>query len=193
MIPDIEDHPDKLWVRRWRPIQDAVHRPGDPYILACWTSVLGPSSTLLYRQLGQVLEHAESGIIFSRAELAGSLGLGLNPNGPFYRALDRLALFNAARWNSSVYEVRPKLPDLYPEMLRRAPSSVQRFHELSVQARQRAASPTPGPPAPGLDQPVRPMTPPGQHLSATQPRQQRPGGPRSAPAAHGPTLRAPTL
>lgn len=137
--------PAILRARAWRTHPDAAHvfyhRPDSDYVIQCWACVLGPTATLLYRHVGTLVTQGGFGVVFSRAELAASLGVGskLSRNGPFEHALGRLERYGAARWSGEVFEVREALADLSARMLDRAPSSVRCTHELIVGARRNSA------------------------------------------------------
>lgn len=138
--------PTLLRVRTWPTPPDGRHvfhhRPDSAYVLNCWTCVLGPTATLLYRHVGNLVTRSDSGVIFSRADLAASLGLGakLSRNGPFERALDRLERYGAARWTGDVFEVREALADLSARMVDRAPTSVHLLHDMIVADRHQGPS-----------------------------------------------------
>lgn len=106
------------------------HRPGSPYVEACWVSVIGPSATWAWQRLArQAVSHPGSPV--EVAELSASLGLGTphGRNATIYRTLTRLASFGAATPGpDGTLAVRTALPDLAARHLSRAPQSVRAAH-----------------------------------------------------------------
>jgi hypothetical protein len=114
------------------------HRPGSPYVEHVYVSSLGPSATWLWQRLARVASASPS-IIIDMADLAASLGLGVNlgPHSAMSRTVNRLVLFDGARRAGSTLAVRVALPDMPPNRLARLPVSVRIAHQhLSGSRRQ---------------------------------------------------------
>ena len=121
-----------LTVRPWDDplIEKLGHDPRSPYVEKYWTSVLGPSSTLLIRRLANGLEISPEGFELDTVAWAQELGLGIRggKNGPFWRSLDRMARFGATQRNGATLVVRRKLPPLNLRQIDRLPPHLQQAH-----------------------------------------------------------------
>ncbi|MHB8681294.1 MAG: hypothetical protein ACYDA2_04260 [Acidimicrobiales bacterium] len=90
-----------------------MFRPESEYIEACWLPILGPTSTWLYRRLGELLMWTSPLRIESLA-LAQELGISQStgPNSPLWRSLNRLIRFDGARWAADRLLVANAMPPL---------------------------------------------------------------------------------
>ncbi|MEZ5227200.1 MAG: hypothetical protein R2710_11125, partial [Acidimicrobiales bacterium] len=104
--------------------------PRSSYVERYWTSILGPSATLLLRRLATGLEIAPDGFELDTVAWAQELGIGIRggKNGPFWRSLDRLARFGATQRNGALVVVRRKLPPLNLRQIERLPPHLQQAH-----------------------------------------------------------------
>ncbi len=122
-----------LIVRPWEDplIEKLGHDPRSPYVERYWTSILGPSATLLLRRLATGLEISPDGFELDTVAWAQELGLGIRggKNGPFWRSLDRTARFGAAQRNGATLVVRRKLPPLNLRQIDRLPPHLQQAHQ----------------------------------------------------------------
>lgn len=115
------------------------------YVEQFWVAVLGPTATLLIRRLGAELERHPDGFEIDSAQWAIELGLGIRggKNGPFWRALDRLARFGAVRRAGAHVGVRRNLPPLTARQTARLPAELAARHDALLKAqleRQRVAA-----------------------------------------------------
>ncbi len=121
-----------LIVRPWDDplIEKLGHDPRSPYVERYWTSILGPSATLLLRRLASGLEIAPDGFELDTVAWAQELGLGIRggKHGPFWRSLDRTARFGATQRNGAKLVVRRKLPPLNLRQIDRLPPHLQQAH-----------------------------------------------------------------
>lgn len=128
-------HPATLTVRPWPdPVIDAVgHDLRSTYVERFWLPVLGPSCTLLLRQLAGRFEAEPDGFDLDVADCARSLGLGagLGRQAPLGRAVTRCAQFGAVqRFGAAGVVVRRKLPTMARHQLVRLPERLQAEHAL---------------------------------------------------------------
>ncbi len=127
------DTPSTLTVVPWPdPIVEAHgHRPGSPYVEACWLEgVLGPSTTLCWQRLSR-LANSRPATAIDSTDLAVSLGLGegLGRNAPISRTLNRMAAFGAAVRSGDTLAVRRALPDIPQRMLGRLSYTARLAHQ----------------------------------------------------------------
>lgn len=108
-----EPPPSRLFVRPWsQPVLPPSFYPASLYIEYCWLPIFGPSTTWLYRHLGQLVITHPGGVLVDLPELALEHGLGHSTgrHGPLTRSLLRLVKFGAATTEDDILLVRPKLP-----------------------------------------------------------------------------------
>ncbi len=121
-----------LIVRPWDDplIERLGHDPRSRYVERYWTSILGPSATLLLRRLATGLEIAPDGFELDTVAWAQELGLGIRggKHGPFWRSLDRTSRFGATQRNGAMLVVRRKLPPLNLRQIDRLPPHLQQAH-----------------------------------------------------------------
>ena len=124
---------DRLVVRSLPdPVLDSLgHDPRSAYVEQYWLSILGPSAVLLLRRLAAGLETNPEGFELNPTECALELGLGTKggKNGPFWRTVDRICRFGAARRNGEVLVVRRRLPPLNKRQVDRLPDHLRRAHD----------------------------------------------------------------
>jgi hypothetical protein len=126
--------PVLLHVRPWPdPVIDEMgHDPRSLYVERFWVGVIGPTCTLLLRQLASRFEAEPEGFSLDVASCARSLGLGggLGKQAPFGRAVSRCCQFGLAqRFGTDGVVVRRKMPPLVRHQLLRLPLSVQEDHQ----------------------------------------------------------------
>lgn len=123
---------DTLIIRPWDDslIEKLGHDPRSAYVEKYWTSILGPSATLLLRRLANGLEVAPDGFEIDTMAWAQELGLGIRggKHGPFWRSIDRTARFGATRRNGALIVVRRKLPPLNLRQVERLPDHLLAAH-----------------------------------------------------------------
>ncbi len=123
---------DTLHVRPWNDelVESLGHDPRSLYVERYWTSVLGPSATLLLRRLALELEASPDGFELDTLAWAKELGVGVRggKNGPFWRALDRTARFGTTQRTGANLVVRRKLPPLNLRQIERLPPHLQQAH-----------------------------------------------------------------
>lgn len=123
---------DTLIIRPWDDsvIEKLGHDPRSAYVERYWTSILGPSATLLLRRLANGLEIAPDGFEIDTMAWAQELGLGIRggKHGPFWRSIDRTARFGATRRNGALIVVRRKLPPLNLRQVERLPDHLRAAH-----------------------------------------------------------------
>jgi hypothetical protein len=124
--------PTTLTVVPWT---DAVteahgHRPGSPYVEACWLGVLGPSATLCWQRLAR-LAASRPATAIDTADLATSLGLGdrLGRNAAISRTLGRMVSFGVAVRTDETIAVRRALPDIPERMVGRLSHTARLAHQ----------------------------------------------------------------
>src|SRR5215218_63293 len=125
--------PATLEVRPWPdPVIDAVgHDLRSAYVERYWLPILGPSCTLLLRQLAERFDHEPEGFVLDVASCARSLGLGggLGRQAPLGRAITRCSQFGATqRFGPAGVVVRRKLPTMARHQLARLPDALQAEH-----------------------------------------------------------------
>ena len=132
----------RIHVRAWIDpvVEQCGFGPRSEYVEYCYLPVLGPSSTWLYRRLGQLVVVDPAGVDIDLGEVFRSLGLaGLGRSSPAMRTLARLVHFGVARWAEPDLLVRRALAPLPARHLDRLPSSARRAHlHLTGQVRCRA-------------------------------------------------------
>jgi len=124
---------DLLRISPWPdPVIDLVgHELRSPYVERFWLPILGPTTTLLLRQLANRFEEAPDGFELPVLDTAASLGLGTRGgrNAPFPRALERAVTFKLARCPAiGAMEVRRRIPPLTRVQVNRLPVSLQDAH-----------------------------------------------------------------
>lgn len=137
------------------------HRPGSPYVEACWVSVIGPSAAWAWQRLAR-LAVTHPGTTIEVAELSASLGLGTpqGRNATIHRTLARLAAFGAATPGpDGTLAVRTALPDLAARHLARAPGSVRAAHHALTGRPLPPAARSAPPPEPSPDPSPAPAVP----------------------------------
>lgn len=129
--------PAQLSVVAWPdPIVEALGFPPDhPYSELVWTSTLGPSAVLAWRQLARTLAHNADGFTLDVADLGHSLGLGgTGAHAPVRRTLRRLAVFGMASFvDEGTYAVRRCIPPLSTSQLRRLSPQLNRLHSVLLE------------------------------------------------------------
>jgi len=117
------------------PTLERVGFPLDhPYIERVYCSVLGPTSVLLLRRAGELLQQQPEGVTVDLVDLSRSLGVGvqageLGRNSPVLRSMDRLARFQLATWLSETrFGIHPKVPALAKHRAARLAEPVQAVH-----------------------------------------------------------------
>lgn len=130
---------DRLLVRPLiDPVLDALgHDPRSAYVEQYWLSVLGPSAILLLRRLANGIEAHPDGFELDPARWALELGLGAKGgrHGPFWRSVERICRFGAARRHGEVLAVRRRLPPLSRRQVERLPDHLRRAHERWTEQR----------------------------------------------------------
>jgi hypothetical protein len=128
----LEPTPAQLTITPWSDaVVEAVgHRPGSPYLEACWLPILGPSGTWCWQRLSR-LAAVRPGARIDAVDLAVSLGLGegLGRNAPISRTLGRLVAFETAYRSGDAIAVRLALPDLSARHAARLPVSARMAHK----------------------------------------------------------------
>jgi hypothetical protein len=146
--------PATLTVVAWPdPVIEAHgHKPGSPYVEACWLGVLGPSTTLAWQRLAR-LATARPATAIDTADLAASLGLGdgLGRNAAISRTLGRMVAFGAAVRSDDTLAVRRALPDVPERMVHRLSLTARLAHQHWAQHPSRDTTATPPAPAPALE------------------------------------------
>jgi hypothetical protein len=119
------DHPDER-------VQRIGFDLADPYVEQCWSSVVGPTSTLLLRRM-PALWAARVPAEIGASELSRSLGLGagVGERSLLMRSMDRLVRYRLARPATTGVglEVFRQVAPLAPRQLDRAPSWTRDTHE----------------------------------------------------------------
>lgn len=123
----------RLRVTAWPdPVLDALgHDPRSAYVEQFWLSVLGPSALFLLRRLASRLEAEPDGFDLDAEQWAAELGLGARggQHGPFWRSLDRVCRFGAARRHGPTLQVHRRLPPLTVRQANRMPDHMRLAHE----------------------------------------------------------------
>jgi hypothetical protein len=117
------------------------HRPGSPYVEACWLGILGPSTTLCWQRLSR-LASARPATAIDSTDLAVSLGLGegLGRNAPISRTINRMVAFGAAVRSGDTLAVRRALPDVSQRMLGRLSYTARLAHQHWAQLAPQVAN-----------------------------------------------------
>jgi len=119
------------------PTLERVGFPLDhPYVERVYCSVLGPTSVLLLRRAGELLDQHPQGVAVDLVDLSRPLGLGVRPdaddlgrNSPLRRTMDRLARLHLAKWLSDDrLGIHPKVPALARHHAARLAEPVQAVH-----------------------------------------------------------------
>lgn len=100
------------------------------YVERCWAPVLGPTSTLLLRQLPTLWAETDP-LRMDLAELSRTVGVGAGhgAHSPLSRALDRLVRFRLARPGADrSWEVFRQVRPLGANELRRVPEWSRQMH-----------------------------------------------------------------
>jgi hypothetical protein len=101
------------------------------YVERCWTSVLGPTAVLALRSINQEMQAAGGPVQLDLQDFGRSLGIGsgTGKNGIGSRTLARLEQFRMAiALPDGTMAIRTELPPLRDTQLRRAGTTVQRWH-----------------------------------------------------------------
>lgn len=119
------DHPDPR-------VQRIGFDLTDPYVEQCWSSVVGPSATLLLRRLPELwVERVPAEI--GASDLSRSLGLGegVGERSRLANTLDRLVRYRLARpsHDGPGLDVYRQVAPLSPRQLERVPDWTTRSHE----------------------------------------------------------------
>lgn len=121
------------------PTLDRVGFPLDhPYLEQVYCSVLGPTTVLLLRRIGDLLDGHPEGVHLDLVETSRSLGVGargaddaeVGRNAPIRRALDRIAMFGLGKWTEpdEALAVHAKVPALSRHKADRLPEKLQAVH-----------------------------------------------------------------
>ncbi|MGH9188339.1 MAG: hypothetical protein ACRD0U_21440, partial [Acidimicrobiales bacterium] len=120
------------------PTLDRVGFPLDhPYIERVYCSVLGPTSVLLLRRVGELLADCPDRVTVDLVDLSRSLGVGpkgastgeVGRNAPVRRSMDRLVQFHLAAWlGEDRLGVHPKVPAVSRHRAARLAEPVQVEH-----------------------------------------------------------------
>lgn len=133
---------------------DRIRRVGfdleHPYVEQCWTSVIGPSSTLLLRRIPTLWIDAVPASI-SAGDLSRSLGLGerVGDRGRFTATMQRVVQFGLLRPSLDgpfSFDVNRQIGPLSDRQLDRLPAWTRTAHERLWNAHTRTLG-DPGPPA----------------------------------------------
>lgn len=117
---------------------DRVGFPLDhPYIEQVWLPVLGPTSVLLLRRAGSLLDEHPQGVRVDLVELSRAFGLGPKPgveevgrHAPIRRTLDRVVQFRLGSWlGDDRLGVYTKVPAVSRSQAERLPESVRGLHD----------------------------------------------------------------
>jgi len=123
------------------PLPDlTLERVGFPlnhaYLEQVYCSVLGPTTVLLLRRIGDLLDGHPEGMHLDLVETSRSLGVGargaegaeVGRNAPIRRALDRIAMFGLGKWTEpgEALAVHAKVPALSRHRAERLPTSSRR-------------------------------------------------------------------
>jgi hypothetical protein len=140
---DAAPEPRWLHVRPWvDPVLDQQgHDPRSAYVETFWLPLLGPSATLLARQLAAGLERSPEGFGVAADDAARSLGLGAKAGrrSPFNRTVLRLAQFRILHLEGpDVLLARRKLPGLTRSQVGKLPAPLQEAHEAYKAAERQA-------------------------------------------------------
>lgn len=120
------------------PTLDRVGFPLDhPYIEQVYCSVLGPTSVLLLRRFGELLDKHPHGVSVDLVDLGRSLGVGpksadgeIGRNTPIRRSMDRLVQFHLASWlGDDRLGVHTKVPAVSRHRTERLCGPVQSAHQ----------------------------------------------------------------
>jgi len=118
----------EVWID---PVIDQLgHDPHSAYVEQYWLPIVGPSSILLIRKLATNLNANPTGFSFSAAQWAVELGVGSRggTNGTFWRSIERICRFGAARRQGQLLLVRRKLSPLTSRQVSRLPPELRRSH-----------------------------------------------------------------
>ncbi len=145
-----------LRVVTWRdPLVDATgFDPRSAYVETFWLGVLGPSATLLIRQMATRLEREPDGFDLDVELTAASLGLGpaRARQSPFRRTVARCVRFGAARRQGPAeLAFRRRIAPVPQRHLQRLPAPLQESHSEWVRHRPTGTAP----PRSASDQPPR--------------------------------------
>ena len=109
--------------------------PDDPYIEQCWVTIVGPSTSWMWRRLARVaIQTGTVPAVVDTTDLLLSIGLGegLRKNSPGARTVARLVAFDLAKrggGDGGVLAVRRALPRLCERQARHLPLSVRTYHD----------------------------------------------------------------
>ena len=125
---------DHLHVRAWvDPVIDQLgHDVRSAYVERYWLPILGPTTTLLLRQISARLDDQPDGYDLPILDTAASLGLGTSGgrHAPFLRAISRSAKFKLSRQvGSDALEVRRRIPPLTRTQIERLPAPLRDAHD----------------------------------------------------------------
>lgn len=88
-------------------------------MLIFWTPVLGPTATLMARQLARLVRNGDT-VTFKQSDLAQTFGLG-SASGRLNTALERLARFRVVQIHGDHVRVRLAVPPMSVHHQRRLP------------------------------------------------------------------------
>jgi hypothetical protein len=122
-----------LEVRVWEDpvLEQHGHDPRSAYVEAFWLPLLGPSATLLGRQLARRLERSPDGFAVEVDDAARSLGLGAKGGrrSPFNRTVGRLAQFRLVHLDDGVVLARRRYPGLSRTQVSKLPPPLREAHD----------------------------------------------------------------
>lgn len=119
------------------PTLDRVGFPLDhPYLERVYCSVLGPTSVLLLRRVGELLAEHPHGVTVDLGDLSRSLGVGfrtdrpdMGRNAPLRRSMERITQFRLAAWVGEDHlGVHTKVPALSRHRAARLSEPIQVIH-----------------------------------------------------------------
>jgi hypothetical protein len=113
------------WVASVDPTTD--HLSTGPEVERYWLPVLGPTSTVILRNLGARLAASPEGCRVGMADLARRVGLGTRAtrNSPAARAIDRLCYFGIANRQGGVLALRTLVPPVPAYLSQRLPRDLR--------------------------------------------------------------------
>lgn len=112
----------------------------DLYVEQCWSSVVGPSATLLLRRMPALWIERDPATI-THDELTRTLGLGAGTgaNSRLMRSIDRVVRYGLATWHEEgrSLDVYLQVPGLKPHQLDGLPEWTRRAHDRLLDAHVR--------------------------------------------------------
>lgn len=137
--------PDTLQLTRW--VDPRIEAVGFPphhvYVELLWLPIIGPSTTWIYRRLGELLVRRPGNAAITLTDLACAVGLGsaIGPSSTLQQSLRRLIRFGLARWNG-LLAVRTMAPPISQRHLERLPAPLQAMHDSLLAARTHSSGAT---------------------------------------------------